>query len=64
MAQKELEERVNVLARVRFLAGLPRSSLAAMASHQEIERFGTGDIVFTAGSAGDRFYIVRSGQLD
>jgi putative peptide zinc metalloprotease protein len=63
VAQLELEERVNVLSRVRFLAGLPRQSLLVMASHQEIERFQAGDIVFTAGDAGDRFYLVRSGRL-
>jgi CRP-like cAMP-binding protein/Zn-dependent protease len=63
VAEQELAERVHVLARVRFLAGLPRSSLAAMASHQEVERFETGQIVFTAGDAGDRFYLVRSGRL-
>jgi CRP-like cAMP-binding protein len=34
-----------------------------MASHQEIERFAPGEIVFTAGSPGDRFYLVRSGRL-
>ena len=63
VAQQELAERVNLLSRVRFLAGLPRASLAAMASHQETELFGPGEIVFTAGSAGDRFYLVRSGRL-
>jgi putative peptide zinc metalloprotease protein len=63
VAQQELEERVRVLARVRFLAGLPGGSLAAIASHQEVERFGPGEIVFTAGAAGDRFYLVRSGRL-
>ena len=61
--QQELQERVNLLSRVRFLAGLPPASLAAMASHQETELFGAGEVVFTAGSAGDRFYLVRSGRL-
>jgi putative peptide zinc metalloprotease protein len=63
VAERELEERVRVLSRVRFLAGLPGASLAAMASHQEIERFDPGQLVFTAGDAGDRFYLVRSGRL-
>jgi putative peptide zinc metalloprotease protein len=63
VAQQELAERVNLLARVRFLAGLPRSSLATIASHQQTEWFGAGEIVFTAGSPGDRFYLVRSGRL-
>lgn len=63
VARHELQERVKVLSRVRFLVGLPGSSLAAIASHQEIERFEAGQIVFTAGSAGDRFYLVRSGRL-
>jgi CRP-like cAMP-binding protein len=63
VARQELDERVNLLSRIRFLAGLPRNSLAAMASHQEVELFEPGEIVFTAGSAGDRFYLVRSGRL-
>jgi putative peptide zinc metalloprotease protein len=63
VARREVEDRMRLLARVRFLAGLPGNALAAMASHMEVERFDAGQTVFTAGSVGDRFYLVRSGRL-
>lgn len=62
-AEREQRERVALLARVRFLAGLPGPALAALASHLRIERADTGETVVTAGSVGDRFYLVRSGRL-
>jgi cAMP-dependent protein kinase regulator len=40
-----------------------RPALAALASHLVIESFEPGQIVFAAGSTGDRFYLVRSGRL-
>ena len=63
VARREIEERTELLSRVRFLAGLPAGELAALASHLVVERFDAGQIVFAAGSAGDRFYLVRSGRL-
>src|SRR5205823_5503603 len=63
VAERELAERIGLLARVRFLAGMSRAGLAALASHLVIERFGPEDVVFAAGSVGDRFYLVRSGRL-
>lgn len=62
-AERELEARVALLGRVRFLAGLSRPALAALASHLQVEHFEAGQIVFAAGSDGDRFYLVRSGRL-
>ena len=62
-AERELEARIVLLARVRFLAGLNRPALAALGSHMRVERFEPGQIVFAAGSSGDRFYLVRSGRL-
>ena len=62
-AQRELGARIALLARVRFLAGLQRPALAALASHLKVESYGEGQIVFAEGSAGDRFYLVRSGRL-
>jgi CRP-like cAMP-binding protein len=64
VAERELEARIALLGRVRFLAGLQRPALAALATHLQIERFDEGQIVFTAGSEGDRFYLVRSGRLN
>src|SRR5438128_1541053 len=62
-AQRELGARIALLARVRFLAGLQRPALAALASHLKVESYSEGQIVFAEGSAGDRFYLVRSGRL-
>jgi CRP-like cAMP-binding protein/Zn-dependent protease len=54
---------VAMLSRVRFLAGLPGPTLSALASHLRVERVDAGHTVITAGSVGDRFYLVRSGRL-
>jgi CRP-like cAMP-binding protein len=59
----EQRARVATLARVRFLAGLPAPALAALASQLEVEHADAGRTVITAGSTGDRFYLVRSGRL-
>ena len=63
VAERQRRERIALLARVRFLAGLPGPTLAALASHLRIERPEAGATVITAGSVGDRFYLVRSGRL-
>ena len=62
-AAREHGARVAMLGRVRFLAGLPRPTLEALASHLRVERVEAGETVITAGSVGDRFYLVRSGRL-
>jgi len=54
---------MTMLGRVRFLAGLPGPTLAALASHLRVERVDAEETVITAGSVGDRFYLVRSGRL-
>jgi len=61
--QREQAARVAMLARVRFLAGLPGAALVALASQLEVEHADAGRTVITAGSTGDRFYLVRSGRL-
>jgi putative peptide zinc metalloprotease protein len=62
-AAREQGARTAMLGRVRFLAGLPGPTLAALASHLRVERVDLGHTVITAGSVGDRFYLVRSGRL-
>ncbi|HTJ59992.1 MAG TPA: cyclic nucleotide-binding domain-containing protein [Candidatus Saccharimonadales bacterium] len=62
-AAREHGARVAMLSRVRFLAGLPGPTLSALASHLRVERVEAGHTVITAGSVGDRFYLVRSGRL-
>ena len=58
-----LHERAAVLARIRFLAGLPSQTLLAMASHLEERHVDADTTVITVGEPGDRFYLVRSGRL-
>jgi len=58
-----LHERAAVLARVRFLAGLPSPALFAIASHLEEREVPADTTVITVGEPGDRFYLVRSGRL-
>ena len=60
---REQQARIATLSRVRFLAGLPGPALAALASQLAVERADAGRTVITAGSTGDRFYLVRSGRL-
>ena len=62
-ASREHGARVALLGRVRFLAGLPAPTLSALASHLRVERVEAGHTVITAGSVGDRFYVIRSGRL-
>jgi putative peptide zinc metalloprotease protein len=58
-----VQERAAVLARVRFLAGLSRPALLAIASHLQEQPVEAGATVVTADEVGDRFYLVRSGRL-
>ena len=60
---REQQARIATLARIRFLAGLPAVALAALASQLAVEHADAGRTVITAGSTGDRFYLVRSGRL-
>ena len=62
-AAREQWARMTMLSRVRFLAGSSGPMLAALASHLRVERVDAGHTVITAGSIGDRFYLVRSGRL-
>ncbi|MGH2451852.1 MAG: cyclic nucleotide-binding domain-containing protein [Candidatus Limnocylindria bacterium] len=62
--QAVLAERVAVLARVPFLAGLRRGALVAIGSHLEERTVSPAEVVITAGEPADRFYLVRSGRLE
>lgn len=63
-AEREMEDRIQMLARIRFLNGLPRAALAAIADHLRIDQVETGETVVTYGEPADRFYLVRSGTLE
>jgi len=62
-AAREQWARITMLSRVRFLAGSSGPMLAALASHLRVELVEAEHTVITAGSIGDRFYLVRSGRL-
>ena len=62
-ARAVLAERVQILARVRFLSNLTPPALAAIADHIKEEKVDAGGIVVTIGEPADKFYIVRSGRL-
>ena len=63
-AEREMEERIQTLARIRFLNGLPRAALAAIADHLRVDHVEAADMVVTYGEPADRFYLVRSGALE
>jgi putative peptide zinc metalloprotease protein len=63
-AKAVLAERIGVLARVRFLSNLTPQALAALADHIHEERVAPGDVVVTVGEEADKFYLVRSGQVE
>lgn len=59
-----MAERIGLLARVRFLSNLTPQALRALADHIVVRRAEPGDVVVTYGEEADRFYLVRSGQLE
>ena len=61
--QAALQERARALMRVPFLVGLSGPAYMAIASHLVDESADAGSVVVTIGEPGDRFYLVRSGQL-
>ena len=61
--QAALQERAHALMRVPFLVGLSGPAYMAIASHLVDESTDAGSVVVTIGEPGDRFYLVRSGQL-
>ena len=55
---------VSRLQRIPLFAGCDPQLLVASAKHLSIERYSTGDIIFTQGEIGDKLYIILQGQID
>ena len=44
-------------------SGALRAELEALQHAGETRRFGAGEIIFSAGDAGDGFYVIESGRV-
>ena len=55
---------VDLVRRVRFLAALPAAVLEHLAASLEEVHVAAGEAVFHAGDAGDRFYVIESGEVE
>lgn len=53
----------DFIANNQLFYNLPRKVIAAIAPHFSIRHFDTDDAIFTQGSVGDSFYILRRGQV-
>jgi cGMP-dependent protein kinase len=60
----EKNEILTVLKRVQILRTLPSTKLEKLASCLQIIIFQDEDIIFTQGSPGDSFFIVKEGQVE
>ncbi|MGI8422410.1 MAG: MFS transporter [Gaiellaceae bacterium] len=58
------EEQLAALRGVPFLAPLPLQSLEFLAARLVPLHFGSGEVLFTRGDEGDRFYILTEGTLE
>jgi len=57
-------EILQALGQVAFLSGVARDDLASLADGARMERRRQGDEVYRAGSAGEHFYVMRSGSVE
>lgn len=58
-----IERRMEILANCAMFQGLPPEALADLAAHASERKFAQGQILFTANSPADGFYIVLSGSI-
>ncbi|MFL5964208.1 MAG: MFS transporter [Gaiellaceae bacterium] len=54
---------LDLLRRIPIFAPLPPQSLEWLARSLEPVHISAGDVLFQAGDAGDRFYVIESGEL-
>lgn len=59
----DLNERIELLRRVRLFANLNREELESINAILEPKRFRKGTVVFAQGDEGDALYIVESGRI-
>jgi len=59
----DLNERIELLRRVRLFANLNREELESINAILEPKRFRKGTVVFSQGDEGDALYIVESGRI-
>jgi MFS family permease len=57
-------EEIGLLQRVPFLAALPERTIERLARTAQRRDAVAGELVVTQGEHGDRFYVVKSGELD
>src|SRR5262245_47402423 len=55
---------VNLLARIPFFADVPPDELGLLASAFDLVNLKSGDILFREGDAGDRLFVVYSGNIE
>jgi CRP-like cAMP-binding protein len=56
-------DHIDVLAKVHLLAGMAPEALEAIASITTEESYGLGDLIFSHGDPGDRFFLILEGKV-
>ncbi|MET0595286.1 MAG: cyclic nucleotide-binding domain-containing protein, partial [Polyangiaceae bacterium] len=56
-------DHIDVLAKVHLFAGLAPEALEAIASITTEESHGLGDLIFSHGDPGDRFFLILEGKV-
>jgi sigma-B regulation protein RsbU (phosphoserine phosphatase) len=59
-----LDANTQILAQVPLFSILPESELQALALSLSTRQFNPGEILFREGERGDRFYVVRKGEVE
>lgn len=61
--ERKLDEVLGFLSTVDFLEALGPDKLTLLAQHARFQFFAAGEKICVQGEQGDRFYIIRSGQV-
>lgn len=64
MTKESFRDHYDFLRKVYFFRDLPDAELHEVARRCKEVEFSAGDVVFTEGSRGDRFFIVLDGQVE